>query len=108
MSKKTRRQFSADFKAKVALEALKEQHTLSDLAARFELHPNQISEWKKHLLSSSSQIFEHGKSRVSPPDSDPEKEELYKAIGQLKMENDWLKKKSDNLFTQTWKNGFSK
>ena len=57
MSKRTRRNFSPDFKAKVALEALKEQHTLSELAAKFNLHPNQISEWKKQLLASSSSVY---------------------------------------------------
>src|SRR5690606_38058414 len=93
MSKRTRRNFSPEFKAKVAIEAVREQHTLSELAAKYNIHPNQISEWKKQLLSSSASVFESGKKVDSSLDSEVEKDELYKAIGQLKMENDWLKKK---------------
>jgi len=102
MSKKTRRNFSPEFKAKVAIEALKEQQTLSELAAKYNLHPNQISDWKKQLLSGSSQVFESATPSKTSPDSDPQKDELYKAIGQLKIENDWLKKKSDQLFGKGW------
>lgn len=108
MSKRTRRNFSPDFKAKVALEALKEQHTLSELAAKFNLHPNQISEWKKQLLASSSSVFDGGKQPDDSPDWESEKDELYKAVGQLKMENDWLKKKSDQLFGKGWQDGVGK
>jgi len=108
MSKRTRRNFSPEFKAKVAIEALREQHTLSELAAKYNIHPNQISEWKKQLLSSSAGVFETGRKGYPAPDSEVEKDELYKAIGQLKMENDWLKKKSDQLFGKGWKDGAGK
>ncbi len=108
MSKKTRRNFSAEFKAKVAVEALKEQQTLSELASKYELHPNQITDWKKQLLGGSATVFEGGKSATSPPLEDPEKDELYKAVGQLKIENDWLKKKSEQVFGKGWQNGFNK
>jgi transposase len=108
MNKKTRRNFSAAFKAKVAIEALKEQSTLSELAAKYELHLNQIADWKKALLSGSEDVFESGKKRNHPPDEDKERDALYKAVGQLKIENDWLKKKSEQVFGKNWKNGFSK
>ncbi len=108
MGKKTRRNFSADFKAKVALEAIREQQTTSELASKFELHPNQITDWKKQLLSGSSSVFDGSKAAASPPEADSEKEELYRAVGQLKMEVDWLKKKSDQVFGKGWQNGFNK
>jgi transposase len=82
MSKRTRRNFSPEFKAKVAIEAVREQHTLSELAAKYNIHPNQISEWKKQLLSSSASVFESGKKVDSSLDSEVEKDELYKAIVQ--------------------------
>lgn len=107
MNKKTRRNFSASFKAKVAIEALKEQSTLSELAAKYDLHPNQITDWKKQLLSGSADVFESGKKGGSPPNEDKEKEVLYKTVGQLKVENDWLKKKSEQVFGKNWKDGFN-
>jgi len=108
MSKQTRRNFSAEFKAKVAIEALKEQQTLSELAAKYELHPTQITEWKKQLLGGSVSVFESGKPPTRVAGEDAEKDELYKAVGQLKIENDWLKKKSEQVFGKGWKNGFNK
>lgn len=108
MSKRTRRNFNPEFKAKVAIEALREQQTLSELAVKYGLHPNQISDWKKQLLTLSSSVFEVGKKQEAPFDTGGEKDELYKAIGQLKMENDWLKKKSDQLFGKGWQNGIGK
>ena len=92
MEKKSRRKFSADFKAKVALEAIRERHTVEELARKHELHPTQINTWKKEFLSKAAAVFE-----AANPERDTEKEaeteKLYAKIGQLKMENDWLKKK---------------
>ena len=92
MEKKSRRKFSADFKAKVALEAIRERHTVEELARKHELHPTQINTWKKEFLSKAVAVFE-----AANPEKDTEKEaeteKLYAKIGQLKMENDWLKKK---------------
>ena len=92
MEKKSRRKFSADFKAKVALEAIRERHTVEELARKHELHPTQINSWKKEFLSKAAAVFESAN-----PEKDTEKEaeteKLYAKIGQLKMENDWLKKK---------------
>lgn len=106
---KGRRKFNAAFKAKVAVEALKEQLTLAELAEKYDLHPTQITEWKKQLLSGSEQVFDQGKKAGSEvSEQQEEKDELYKQIGQLKVENDWLKKKSDQVFGKNWKNGFNK
>ncbi|WP_116108728.1 transposase [Lewinella sp. IMCC34191] len=61
--KRSRRKFTAAFKAKVAIEALKERQTLAELAEKFELHPNQISQWKQEFIAGSEQVFETGKGR---------------------------------------------
>lgn len=89
--KKTRRKFSAAFKAKVAIEALKEQKTLAQLAKQFELHPNQISQWKQELQSNSEQVFSIKRKKEKEEERIPTKE-LYAKIGQLEMERDFLKK----------------
>lgn len=88
----TRRKFSSEFKSKVVLEALKERQTLSELASLFEVHPQQITNWKKEFMEKSAQIFELksvGKSSVE----EQEKEFLYAQIGQQKVEIEFLKKK---------------
>ena len=93
--KRSRRKFTAAFKAKVAIEALKEQHTLAELAQKFELHPNQISQWKQEFIASSEQIFESGKGKkkeVKSASEEVDTQKLYAKIGQLQMERDFLKK----------------
>ena len=87
-----RKQHSAEFKFKVALEAAKEQKTLSQLGSEYELHPTQISEWKRQLLSGGVNVFEKGESKAENGASKVEIE-LYEQIGRLKMELEWLKKK---------------
>lgn len=88
--KKTRRKFTAAFKAQVAIEALKERETLPALAARFELHPNQISQWKQEFVEKSQVVFSGavGKEKEETVNL----EALYAKIGQLEMERDFLKK----------------
>ncbi|QHT65353.1 transposase [Rhodocytophaga rosea] len=88
--KKTRRKFTAAFKAKVALEALKERETLAALSARFEVHANQISLWKQEFLTNSELVFSstEGKEKEEQVNLDA----LYAKIGQLEMERDFLKK----------------
>jgi transposase-like protein len=85
MTKRPRRNHGAVFKAKVALEAIKEEQTLVELAARFQVHPNQIGEWKKQLQDRASEIFDKEKKS-----KEPDVKELHAKIGQLAMENDFL------------------
>ena len=80
-----RRNHGAVFKAKVALEAIKGEQTLVELSERFQVHPNQIAEWKKVLLERASEIFDKGE-----PSKEPDIKELHAKIGQLAMENDFL------------------
>ena len=87
--KKRRRKFSAQFKASVALEALKERQTLSELAARFEVAPEMISRWKKDFQANMAKTFEKEKKQE---EAEVDSEKLYAQIGQLKVENDFLKK----------------
>jgi len=91
--KNKRRNHSAQFKAKVALAAAKGDKTIAELASQYEVHPNQITKWKKQLIESLPEIF----SRCRQKDrcrQDELTEHLYQQIGQLKVELDWLKKKS--------------
>jgi len=85
MTKRPRMNHTAGFKAKVALEAMKTEQTLVELAERFQVHPNLITEWKKILLERASEVFDKGK-----PSREPDVEELHAKIGQLAMENDFL------------------
>jgi transposase len=92
--KNKRRKFSAAFKAKIAVEAIKEQFTLSELAQKHELHPNQIALWKKEFLENAESVFERDKQQAEElNDLKNKQEELYTEIGRLKIESDWLKKK---------------
>ena len=91
--KSKRRNHSAQFKAKVALAAAKGDKTIAELAGQYEVHPNQITKWKKQLIESLPEIF----SRCRQKDrrrQDELTEHLYQQIGQLKVELDWLQKKS--------------
>jgi len=90
---KTRKVHSASFKAKVALEAIRETKTLNEIGQEYGVHPVQVSHWKNALLEKAGEVFEgkRGPQAVTAH-SDPER--LYSEIGRLKMELDWLKKKS--------------
>lgn len=84
----SRRKFSASFKSKVAIEAIKEHSTIQELANKHQLHPNQITKWKSDFLANASSVFEkEGKVNNRKDNSD----KLYKTIGELKVENDFLK-----------------
>jgi putative transposase len=88
----TRKNHSKEFKAKVAMEALKGVHSLSELASRYKLHPTQIAQWKRQLVEQAPQIFERsGSGRMA--DVEGLTAPLYQEIGRLKMEVDFLQKK---------------
>ena len=91
-----RRRHSASFKAKVALEAVKEEKTISQLASEYEVHPNHIRQWKKWLLNEASDIFSRRREKEARSQEELEAE-LYRQIGQLKVELDWVKKKAERV-----------
>lgn len=90
----TRRKFTSEFKKKVVLEALKERNTIQELAAKYEIHPQQITDWKRHFMDNSEVAFERpGTEDGKAAGQEKLIEQLYAQIGQLKVENDFLKKK---------------
>ena len=94
---KQRRIHSDDFKARVALAAVKEHKTVNELASQFSVHTSQIQEWKRRLLEGAKDLFRSGKERKQQASDEPEAAELYEQIGRLKMEVEWLKKKAAEL-----------
>ena len=91
--KNKRRNHTAAFKAKVALAAAKGDKTIAELANEYQVHPNQITQWKNQLLESLPEIFSRRRQN-SQQQQDELAAQLYQQIGQLKVELDWLKKKS--------------
>ena len=92
LSEKNRKSFTSQYKAKVALEAIRGTKTLNEIAQEFAVHPTQVGEWKKALVPAPG-IFD-GKRGPKPDDPSASPDRLYSEIGRLKMELDWLKKKS--------------
>lgn len=86
MSRRPRRNHSADFKAKVALAAVRGDKTLAELASQFDLHPNQITQWKAQLLEHAAEVFGAGARQAAPVDL----KALHAKIGELALENDFL------------------
>lgn len=91
MSKTKRNRYSAEFKAKVAREALKEETTIAEIAARFNIHPNQVNDWKKQAIKGLSDVFA-GKTGRSDVVHESQIKDLHAKIGQLTVERDFLAK----------------
>ena len=89
---RTRKRYDASFKAKVALEAISGERRIAEIASETGVHPNQISKWKKQVLEELPGLFTDGRKKQER-NSEELESELYKQIGQLKVELDWLKKK---------------
>lgn len=101
---KKRKNYSAQFKAKVALEAIQGVKTVPDLASQYEVHPTMINGWKRQLLENASELFESAKGHGKPEsDTQAQINELYRQIGQLKVERDFLAECSAKLGLATEK-----
>ena len=88
-----RKQYTNQFKAQVAIEAIKNQQTVAQIASEYGVHPTQVNQWKKQVLEQLPQLFTNGRSKAAT-DTDQLVAELYRQIGQLKVELDWLEKKT--------------
>lgn len=89
---KTRSNYSGEMKAKIAVEAIKGQRTINEIATHYGIHPNQVMNWKKQALDQMPSVF-NGRREQATKEEAVEKAHLYQQIGQLKVELDWLKKK---------------
>jgi transposase len=93
-----RKHYDKTFKAKVAIEALRGEKTLQELATAYGVHPNMIALWKKQLLESAEQLFEKAGKDKDAEAAEVKQDELFKQIGKLKVENEYLKKKYRQLY----------
>ena len=91
--KRQRKQYSADLKAKIALEAVKGQRTVQEIASHYGIHPTMVTNWKKQVVEGAAEIFGNGQIHAAEADEQL-KAELYQQIGKLQVDLDWLKKKS--------------
>lgn len=109
-----RRKFSAEFKTKIVLELLREEKQLGDIAHEHGISPNQLRNWKKEFLENAVKVFSESKYEKELNDKervlDEERNQLMAKVGQLTIENDWLKKKSKEVFGYDWetKPGFKR
>jgi transposase-like protein len=94
-----RKKYDEAFKAKVALEVFRGEQTLSEIATKYEVHPNQITQWKAQLLKGAASLFSR-KKNAGKNEEGESIDELYKQIGQLRVENEFLKKKYRQLYPQ--------
>ena len=93
-----RRSFDSKFKARVALEAIKEEKTIADIANQYEVHPNQVSAWKREALSKLPDLFQDGRKKQKSKAPDITRDDIFKEVGVLKVENEFLKKKYRQLY----------
>lgn len=93
MKKRQRKTYTTEFKVKIALEAIKGQRTINEIATHYGVHPNQVTQWKKQAIASLPEVFSTKRERDAEGE-EALKAELYQQIGQLKVELDWLKKKA--------------
>ena len=91
--KRQRKQYSADVKSKIAVEAVKGQRTIQEIASHHSIHPNQVTQWKKQLVEGAAVIFATGRDHTAEADEQM-KDEPYQQIGKLQMELEWIKTKS--------------
>lgn len=89
--RRKRKQYNPEFKAKVALAAIKNEETVAQLAARYEVHPTVINTWKRNLLDGAADLFVNGKKKNNQTEA--KVDELYRHIGKLKVERDFLSRK---------------
>jgi transposase len=94
-----RKRYDKDFKAKVAIEAMRGEKTLQEISSLYEVHPNLISQWKKQLIEQAAKLFEKaGKENATAEEAERKTDALFRQIGQLQVENDFLKKKYKQLY----------
>lgn len=94
-----RKRYDKEFKAKVAIEAMKGDKTLQEISRHFEVHPNLVAQWKKQLIELAAQLFEKsGKDNAAAEAAERKTDALFRQIGQLQVENDFLKKKHRQLY----------
>jgi len=93
----TRKAFTSEFKLKVAIEAIKAHRTINEISSEFDIHPSQVNTWKKQLIEGGKMAFNSKKQQKASQSLEDERERLYAQIGKLKVEVDWLKKKTGHL-----------
>lgn len=92
-----RKKIDPAIKARAALDALKGELTIAEIAAKYQVHPNMVTGWRRELLDNAAGIFDHAKERRSAAEVQEKIDDLHKTIGEVTMERDWLKKKLDSL-----------